>query len=108
MLPKYPYIQRRYVIPTLIAIFTLQFANIFVPHVKLFPKGHQLRFLPSILMVAAVFALVFHMFYRIYQFHKRWKAAGGALCIHCAYDLRGLHNTTACPECGKPLRTPGH
>src|SRR5438309_98250 len=30
--------------------------------------------------------------------------SGNAVCLRCRYDLRGLGEDLACPECGLPLR----
>lgn len=34
---------------------------------------------------------------------RAFERAGGRLCTHCRYDLRGLGDTGLCPECGKPF-----
>lgn len=31
------------------------------------------------------------------------QALFGVTCIHCGYDLRGLHSDGRCPECGEPI-----
>jgi hypothetical protein len=41
---------------------------------------------------------------RAAQRTPEWRIKRG-LCPKCAYDLRGSTDATACPECGKPVRS---
>ncbi len=35
------------------------------------------------------------------RLRRRLREAGGRLCLRCGYDLRGIDDPGACPECGR-------
>ena len=51
--------------------------------------------------------------YMIWRLRDRWPASRGAIdtdlsCVICGYNLRGLTEDLACPECGTPIQFEAH
>lgn len=54
----------------------------------------------GLLVDVAVWGLVCYAAVFAWSDVRRWRRVRGGRCVGCGYDLRGLGDGTACPECG--------
>jgi hypothetical protein len=59
--------------------------------------------LPGIplVIVTTTFGTIWYTRRRAHRIKRAVHAAAGRACLACVYDLRGMGDTGACPECGR-------
>jgi hypothetical protein len=65
-----------------------------------FPSVWALPGIPLV-CVTATFGAIWFARRRTARVRRAVQAASGRACVVCLYDLSGLGNTGACPECGR-------
>lgn len=64
--------------------------------------------LPGIplVIVTMTFGAIWYSRRRTAKIRSAVRAASGRACLGCVYDLSGMGETGACPECGRPFNIP--
>lgn len=64
------------------------------------PRTGVVRYVPLVLGLTPVLVVNPLYLWRTWWLRRAVDAADGRLCTHCAYDVNGLDEKGACPECG--------